>query len=266
MIPALLLAVVVTGCTKGESSQTATISVEQRSAAIEAAMVYLDNGKFIEALAIMKSLIAKVPQSAEAQESYALVLLAYAGDLEKDAQLQQAAIARNQALAAYESACANTSKPELLLLSTAQLAHMLGEESIAKQYYERAHEESPEDSRASFFLAQMNMLNKQWEGAKIWIEQSLSRDATEPFALLSSALIEAELGNLEEAMNRATKGCSIRPNDFNLRLLQARVLRIAKRPRHALEILAALPEPLRSSNIANEERKLCALLLEENTQ
>ena len=266
MIPALLLAVVATGCGKSESSRTTTITVKQRSAAIEAAMIYLDNGKYIESLAIMKSLIAKAPHTPQVQESYALVLLAHADDLEKNAQLEQANTARNQALTAYMAACKHSPKPELLLLSTAQLAHMLGEDSIAIQFYKRAHVENPQDSRSSFFIAQMNMLAKNWDKADLWIQRSLTRDAREPFALLSSALIKAELGNLEEAVILAKKGCAIRPKDFNLRLLQARVLRIALKPTHALEILAALPEPLRSSKIATEERKQCLRLLEENNQ
>ena len=134
---------------------------------------------------------------------------------------------------------------------------MLGKNDIAKQYYKSAHENVPIDSRASFFLAQMHMLQEEWNEAKQWIDASLDRDPFEPFALLSSALIEVQLGNVEAANTRAKQGCDINPNDPNLRFIQARVVRLSGNPDRALEILATLPKVLRESPIGIEERSLC---------
>ena len=77
--------------------------------------------------------------------------------------------------------------------------------------------------------------------------------------MLSSGLIEASLGNLELAISRADEGCSQKPNDENLRFMQARVYRIEGQPKRALEILSQLSEPLKSNALTLEEISLCKI-------
>ena len=98
------------------------------------------------------------------------------------------------------------------------------------------------------------------------IDASLERDQFEPFALLSSALIEVQLGNIDVAITRASQGCDINPNDPNLRFIQARVIRLSGNPDRALEILATLPKVLRESPIGIEERSLCLVALDGEIQ
>ena len=82
MIPVLVLAVVLTGCKNNESPTVRLITPEQRAAAIESAMEYLDAGNVKAALAITTTLITREhitgAVNAESQETYALVLLAHA--------------------------------------------------------------------------------------------------------------------------------------------------------------------------------------------
>lgn len=254
------------GCGNSETSGSEPITVQARRASIDAAMVHLDAGRVLEAMAITSTLVERDADSAQSQEAHALVLLADAARLDTMSQADQAHQSRSKALEAYEAACAQSTNPGLLQLSTAQLAQMLGKDEIAKQYYKSAHENVPIDSRASFFLAQMHMLQEEWTEAKQWIDASLLRDRFEPFALLSSALIEVQLGNLETANARATQGCDINPNDPNLRFIQARVIRLSGNPNRALEILATLPKVLRDSPIGMEERSLCLFALDGKLQ
>ena len=242
------------------------ITVQVRRSSIDAAMVHLDAGKVLEALAITSTLVERDPDSAQSQEAHALVLLADAARLDTMYQAEQAGYSRSKALEAYKTACAQSTNPGLLQLSAAQLAQMLGKDELAKQYYKSAHENVPIDSRASFFLAQIHMLQEEWIEAKQWIDASLERDQFEPFALLSSALIEVQLGNIDVAITRATQGCDINPNDPNLRFIQARVIRLSGNPDRALEILATLPKVLRDSPIGMEERSLCLVALDGEIQ
>ena len=257
MIPAVLCVALLIGCKNAESPQEATITVEQRRASIDAAMEYLDAGRFTEALAIMNVLVTKDPRGAETQESFGLVLLACATDARQNGDNQEAKKYQTRALEAYKDACETATNPGLLQLSTAQLAHMQDDEQTALHFYKLAHNSNSQDARAAFFIAQIKMLNKNWKEAKTWIDESIQRDSMEPHALLSSALIEAELGNTDLAIPLAKKGCAIQPNDPNLRFIQARVLRISGQPTHAIDILSALPADLQASDIVRNEKKMC---------
>ncbi|MBT4523875.1 MAG: hypothetical protein HOC21_03020 [Phycisphaerae bacterium] len=266
MIPSLLSIALIVSCRNADSPKESQITVEQRRTTINAAMDFLDAEKFTESLAIMEVLVDKDPSGSDTQESYGLVLLACAAKAERSGDVVQATTRRLRALEAYKTACKTASDPGLLYLSTAQLAHMVELTGEAKHYYILAHESIPNDARASFFISQIYLLDKNWSDAKFWIEQSLVRDMHEPYSLLTSALIEAELGNYEEANELAKRGCTIRPTDSNLRFIQARVLRITGEAEHALAILSTLPEPLRSSPIAIEEITNCQNDLEMRAQ
>ena len=169
---------------------------------------------------------------------------------------------RNEALRAYILACNQSGTPGLLQLSTAQLAHMLEDIPTATKYYKLAHENVIDDARASFFLAQIDLINSRWDSAKVWITESMNRNSNEPFALLSLALIEAQLGNNREAIELANKGCSILPEEPNLRFIQARVFRLAGRPEQALEILIALPRAIQDSELCRGEFDSCLAAME----
>ncbi len=266
MIPCVLCVALSTGCKNANSPQDSVLTVEQRRTTITAAMDFLDAGKFAESLAIMKALVDKDPRGAETQESYGLVLLACASEAEDRGDFASAQTNRTIALEAYKAACSTATNPGLLQLSTGQLAHMLGKNIIATHYYELAHTTNLGDGRASFFLSQIYMLDSQWEIAKKWIDASLSRDAHEPFALLSSALIEAELGNSARALDRAKQGCFINPGDPNLRLMQARVLRLTGSAEQALNILHALPAQMQNNSIAQDEIAQCRRGIEEQAE
>jgi tetratricopeptide (TPR) repeat protein len=263
MIPCLLSIALVVGCKNVDSPKESVLTIEQRRATITAAMDYLDAGKFTESLAIMKALVNKDPSGAETQESYGLVLLACASEAEDRGDSKRALTNRTLALEAYKLACNTASKPGLLQLSTAQLAHMIGKKTIANQYYELAHNTNLNDARASFFLSQLYMLDRQWVEAKTWIDLSLTRNAHEPFALMSSALIEAELGNTQLALDRATRGCFINPDNPNLRVMQARVLRLTGSAEQALNILRALPPTTQESSITQDEIAQCRIAIQE---
>lgn len=257
MIPAVLIAVVITACARNDSAPQASITVEQRRAAINSAMEHLDADRINEAMAIVSTLVKKDPASPQTQETYATVLLANSLKLDKFGDLAKGIEYRQRALEAYKAACNYSSSPGLLQLSTAQLAQMIGDNATAKTFYTLAHASNPKDGRPSFFLAQLHLLTKNWAQAKHWANESLLRDPNEPFTLLSASLAEAELGNIASALQFAERGCDILPNDPQIRFMQARVIRLSGKPEQALEILSRLPEPLRSSDIANDERQLC---------
>ena len=94
----------------------------------------------------------------------------------------------------------------------------------------------------------------------------MARNSTEPYSLLSSGLIEASLGNFELATSRADEGCKQKPNDENLRFMQARVYRKAGHPNRAVEILSQLSDPLKSSALTQEEIALCQSAIQGDSQ
>ena len=257
MIPAIFLVAFLTACTNTETPQTQQITVEQREASIHSAMQHLQAGRSMEALAITSILVDRDPTSAQSQEVHALALLAEGWRYDNSGDPKQGVEKRNEALNAYILACNQSTTPGLLQLSTAQLAHMLGDIPTATKYYTLAHENVINDARASFFLAQIELINSRWDTAKVWITESMVRNPNEPFALLSLALIEAQLGNASVAIELANKGCGILPEEPNLRFIQARVFRLAGRPEQALEILLALPKTIQDSEMCRGEFDSC---------
>ncbi|MEE2820107.1 MAG: hypothetical protein VX615_05780, partial [Planctomycetota bacterium] len=235
MILALSIVALSQSCKNEVSPQSQGIPIEKRTQSIESAMEYLDSGQIVKALAITSLLTKEDAESPESQEAHGLVLLASAEKFDQDGFPDNAKIERERALTAFETACTLLSKPTLLSLSTGQLAHMLGDEKKARSYYNLAHDADENDERASFFIAQMEMLEEDWQKAQSWINKSMARNSTEPYTLLSSALIEVSLGNLELATSRADEGCKQKPNDENLRFMQARVYRKAGHPDRAVE-------------------------------
>ncbi len=256
MIAAIFVVAFVSACSSEESPQIHQLTVTQREKAIDSAMDLLHSDRSTEALAITSMLIQKDPLSSESQETHALALLAEATRQAAINNLGKADTLRNKALTSYSNACKQSADPGLLQLSTAQLAQMIGKDEIAITYYKRAHDNVPTDARASFFLAQIAMLNEQWDEGYKWISQSLQRSPNEPFALLSLALIEAERENIETAIELAQEGCSLLPNEPKLRFIQARVMRIAQNYNRAMEILLLLPKEFRESKIYQDEIKL----------
>lgn len=257
MIPAILFTAFLASCQDADPPKTQQISVEQRESAIESAMELINSRRTVEALAITSTLIKKDSASAESQEIHALALISEGGRLQSIGDFNHAREKQLEALQAYIIACGQSTTPGLLQLSTAQLAHMLKENSTAIEYYQLAHENVPEDSRAAFFLGQILMLDKNWKEAKVWISESLKRDQSQPPAILSLSLIEAELGNSEVALELATKGCQIQPNDPKLRFIQARVLRLTGYPNQAIEILHRLPRVMREDKLFKDELEAC---------
>ncbi len=257
MIPAIVFVAFLVACQEADSPKTQQLTVEQRESAIESAMELINSNSTVEALAITSMLIKKDFDSAESQEIHALALISEAGRLLSTGDIARAKEKQLEALQAYIIACKQSNSPELLQLSTAQLAHMLQEYSTAIQYYILAHENVPDDFRASFFLAQIYMLNKDWEEAKRWISASLVRNQTEPTAILSLSLIEAELGNNLTAIELAKKGCQLNPNDPKLRFIQAKVLRLSGHPVQAIEILLRLPSTIKEDSLYQDEFQKC---------
>jgi tetratricopeptide (TPR) repeat protein len=261
MIPSVIVIAMFGGCKNDKTPEEVTITPDQRHSAIDSAMSLLDAGRNSDALAITTNLVLKDHSSPESQESHALVLIAYADQLERDGEVDLANRSRFDALKAYKTACKESSEPGLLLLSTAQLAQMLGDSSSIN-YYKQAHEQVPSDPRASFFIAQKYMFDEDWVNAKHWIDQCLTRNPNEPFALLSSGLIEAHLGNYKIAKQLATKGCLIFPEDHSLRFIQARIMRLSGQPNFALEIISSLPILYQNKPLIIEERNLCFIDIE----
>ena len=127
MIPAIFLVAFLTACTNTETPQTQQITVEQREASIHSAMQHLQAGRSMEALAITSTLVDRDSTSAQSQEVHALALIAEGWRYDNSGDPNQGVEKRNEALSAYILACNQSTTPGLLQLSTAQLAHMLGD-------------------------------------------------------------------------------------------------------------------------------------------
>ena len=229
-------------------------------------MELLQTNQVKEALAITTTLVDRDPHSSESQEVYALALIARGWELQKQFDVAGAEYNWSLALEAYNKACKQSKNPGFLQLSAGQLAQMLYEKKLAIFYYQSAHTSELTDARAAFFLSQIYLLDKEWELAKHWATESLQRAKNEPYALLTLALAEAELGNFGISSSLAERGCSISPNDPNLRFIQARIVRIQGKPKQALEVLLSLPTSFKESDLYKEEIALCNHEIEYHEQ
>ena len=224
-------------------------------------MKHLDSGRSIEALAITSKLLEHDGNSLEILEKHAIVLLAEAARLESNDLAAQAMTKRDEAMAVYIRACDQEGVSGGTQFSAGQLAHMLGDTSLAQTLYEQSHLSLAGDGRSAFYLAQIFMLEEQWTRAHDWIQESLKRQPNEVFSLISAGLIDANLGNCDSAKLHTARAVQMKPNDANVRIMQARVLRLCNEPARALEILAALPSPIRSSQIVLKDIAICQELL-----
>jgi tetratricopeptide (TPR) repeat protein len=222
---------------------------------------HLNAGRTVEALAITSKLILQDPTSLETLEKHAIVLLAEATRVEQIGETNLAKIRREEALETYIAACNVPNVGGLTQLSAAQLAHMLEEIPLAQSLYKKAHVAIPNDGRSALWLAQIELLNKHWEEASHWIEESLARQPNEPSALISAGLIQAQLGNCEQSLMYAKRAVEIRPKDEQVRFMQARILRLCNNPHRALEILSALS--FAKDQIVAQEIGLCKATLED---
>ena len=254
IIPSTLLAVCfLAACSRDAGPSTPAIPAETRRTALESAMQHLDAGRSVEALAITSKLILRDPNSIDALEKHAIVLLAEAARLESLGNSPIANTHRENALESYIAACSHQDVKGETQFSAAQLAHMLGKIELAISLYMESHEKLIHDGRSALWLAQIDLLAQNWSEANEWISKSLQRNPKEPSALISAGLIQANLGNCEDAKAYTNKAIRLQPNDQNFRIMQARVLRICGDPQRAIEILSSL----QSSQAVIDEIELC---------
>jgi predicted Zn-dependent protease len=254
IIPASLLAVCLfVGCSYDAEPDTPTITLETKTAALDSAMQHLNAGRTVEALAITSKLILRDPNSIDTLEKHAIVLLAEAARVETLGESAIARTRREEALEAYIAVCTHQNVRGETQFSAAQLAHMLGEIELAISLYKQSHEKLMHDGRSALWLAQIDLLSNNWSEANYWITQSLTRNPKEPTALISAGLIQANLGDCENALLSTKSAIRMQPNNQNFRLMQARVLRICGDPERAIEILSSLTP----SQVVRDEIELC---------
>jgi tetratricopeptide (TPR) repeat protein len=264
IIPAALLGVsFLLGCSHEPTETNLGVTTKARRTALDSAMKQLDAGRTVEALAITSKLVLRDPSSHEVLEKHAIVLLAEASRVDNNGEYELAIERREEALEAYVAACAHIGVAGETQFSAAQLAHMLGEIDLAQSLYKKTHQALPKDGRSALWLAQIELLNKNWNSANDWINESLLRQPLEPSALISAGLIQANLGNCKKGMQYTNKAVSLQPSDENFRLMQARVLRICHEPRRALELLSSLSLAMRTTDLVILEVKLCKAGLKE---
>ena len=216
-------------------------------------MQHLNAGRTVEALAITSKLILRDPNSIDTLEKHAIVLLAEAARVETLGESAIARTRREEALEAYIAVCTHLNVHGETQFSAAQLAHMLGEIELAISLYKQSHEKLKHDGRSALWLAQIDLLSTNWSEANYWITESLTRNPKEPTALISAGLIQANLGDCENALLSTKSAIRMQPNNQNFRLMQARVLRICGDPERAIEILSSLTP----SQVVRDEIELC---------
>ncbi len=259
ILAAALATCSVVGCKDVPAETTAArgVTTDDRSVAMDAAMAHLDAGRTVEALAITSRLVAQDPHSADAHETHALVLLAEASRMDKLGDAAGAAGGWLKAYGAYDRACELRPDAGLLHLSAGQVAQAMGMSEEARRHYTAADELVPDDPRASFFLGQMALMEKDWESARRWLERNIAIAPGEPYAMASMAIVEVETGEPARAIRIAGQACRISPADPMLRVLQARVHRIAAEATRGIEILTALSADQQATPAAAEELAAC---------
>lgn len=231
-------------------------SSEAIDEALAASEKLLRAAEFEAAESIASKLAARAPNEWAAHELLGRVRAARSLHADAQGRAADGARSRDAALTAYQRAVELRPADAALRQSLAVLLQTAGRFDDAGAQFAEASRLDPGNAQYLLFEAQSLLLRERWDEARALIAQVLELRPDEPFAYATLAEIERQSGDHDAALESIRVARRLQPASLPLRVAEARLLRLAGRPREGLELLLAGGEAEWSDPMAIEETAL----------
>lgn len=251
-----------TACHRDSTATAAPPSQADIATALRAIDASLARGDSGAALTVARRLAERVPQDPDVRATLGRCLLAAASDRSDD--VHGALSLRREALRAYSDAARLAPTESEAPHSCGVIAGMLpGEDAEAVGWFREASRRRPTDPRHPLFeglaLSRQGLLDP----AASALERACTLAPNDATTLASLAEVCARRGDATRAISLAAAARAAAPDDPNMRLVEARVVRLAGRAERARALLLALDTPTLASEPFARELAQCHFALGE---
>lgn len=245
--------VVLPGCRDSTPASGPRVAASTIDASLGAAETFLDGQDLPKAEAILERLVDQAPEESRGHEMLGRLRAIRAAQIRDARGIEAARPFWSEAWQCYREAARLA--PELAGLhhSAGEMAHNAGRLDDAAAHYEDAQAVDPTDMRPRIYRAQILIEQGHLSEARTVLEEARSLDPDEPMVHASLAGIALTEEDHEAALTAVREARSIDGDNLGLRVMEARVLREAGRPRDAVELLIALPERERGTEVVAAE-------------
>ena len=220
---------------------------------LDAGEILFRKGQLEDAEAVALKLVDRAPQEWAGHELLGRVRAARALKAAAVGDEATAAALRLDALASYQQA--SSMRPADAALHQARGLALLaaGRSDEAGQAFAEAGRLDPRNAQYPLFEAQVHLGAGRTEPARAALRRVLELNPEEALAHASLAECLRQEGDLDGALAAVRAARRLDPTSLSCRVLEARLLRLAGRPREGLELLLAAGEPRWSDPMAVEE-------------
>ncbi|MCA9291047.1 MAG: tetratricopeptide repeat protein [Phycisphaerales bacterium] len=249
----MCVALALPGCDDAPSPPVPPTSptLARIDASLDAAQTYLDNGDTGTAAAILRTLIDRSPEAAEAHAMLAQVLVNAAASAPGATPASYAE--------AYEHAAAASrlrSGDASAARDAGSIALLAGRSAEAAAHFMEAATRDPTNPQFPLFAANVLVGLGRVDEARRLIADVIALDPDEPYGYATLGGLETDAGHHEAAIRAITTAREIDPADLALRVQEARIRRRAGEPERAIELLAGLAAADRSLSYVTAELAL----------
>jgi tetratricopeptide (TPR) repeat protein len=230
-----------------------SVAREDVEAALSAAEQYLNSGQLPKAEAILARLVEQAPEEPRARELMGQVLTVRARTMNPNADAALIAELRREAYEHYRVAAGLEPDSAGLQHSAGVMAMAAGEFAAALGSFDRAAELDPLRPQYPLFAAQVLIQLERYDEAERRLEAVLELDPDEPLAHASLAVVAMERRDFDDAVGHIAEARAIAPDDLRFRVQEARIHRRRGEPLQAVQMLAGLPDRLRTEEAVTAE-------------
>jgi tetratricopeptide (TPR) repeat protein len=221
----------------------AALDPRKADAAARAVEQYMGSQRPLDAVKVAERLAAEAPDSMRAQELLGRALVAVGTDAAVAAPDRHAALER--AVDAYGRAAALDPRNAALRHAAGVVCDTARMHDRAAGFYAEAHAIEPGNGQYAMYLGLACARQGRIDEARALLESSEAAmpEAADPKAALADLAMRA--GDLDAALRKVAEARALDPGSEGLRLADARMRRLAGRPRESLELLMPLDPPVR---------------------
>ncbi|MDA1007441.1 MAG: tetratricopeptide repeat protein [Planctomycetota bacterium] len=248
----LLLSVswmLLVGCEEQGSESTPQTNSAEVSAALRAIDQSLTAGHTDAAVTIARKLVLIAPEDPILQETLGRALLARATSVGGPT----ARASQEEALVAYETAARLTPHHAGLAHAAGVVADLLGRTPTAIEWYRRAGEIDPLSPSYPLYEGLALSRSALPMQAIAPLARSVAIAPSNAMCLAALAEAYARTGQMDLAISTASRAREIAPNDGVVRIMEARIVRLAQQPDRAVRLLFAMDAIARTDPAAAME-------------
>lgn len=254
------------GCSRDPGPAATPPSRSAVAETLDAGEILFRKGQLDDAEAVAAALVKRAPQEWAGHELLGRVRAAKALQVAAIGDDATASGLRLEAAASYGEA--SRLRPADAALHQARGLALLaaGRSDEAGQAFAEAGRLDPENAQYPLFEAQVHLTAGRIDRARAALLRVLEIRPEEALAHASLAECLRQEGELEAALTSVRTARRLDPSSLSCRVLEARLLRLAGRPREGLELLLAVGEARWSDPTAVEEVALGWMALGEGSR